>query len=104
MQTTPAVSDADVDVDGAHALRANEARASTAHAEIDRLLGELHALVSRGDPSGRAVQAALPAAVKLKIVTANVDACIPSRRPGLAAELVALADQRLKSRRDAVER
>ena len=37
-------------------------------------------------------------------MTANVDACNPSRRPGLAAELVALADLRVKSRRDAIER
>jgi hypothetical protein len=50
------------------------------------------------------VQQALPAAAKLQVVTANVDACNPSRRPGLAAEVVALADQRVKSRRDAIER
>jgi len=105
MQTIPGARDADVDVDAAPATRANEQRAHAARAEIDRLMGELHALVARDDPSGRdAVRAALPAAAKLQVVTANVDACNPSRRPGLAAELVALADRQVKSRRDAIER
>jgi hypothetical protein len=103
MQTSPAASD--FDLDDAHATRANEERASSARAEIDRLMGELHTLVARADPSGRnAVRAALPAAAKLQVVTANVDACNPSRRAGLAAELVALADQQMKARRDAIER
>ena len=88
------------DVPPASATRADDARA-----EIERLMGELHMLVSRGAPSGSgAVRAALPAAAKLQVVTANVDACNPSRRPGLAAELVALADQRVKSRHDSIER
>jgi hypothetical protein len=81
------------------------ARAHDPKAEIHRLMTELHDLVSRGERSGRsAVQQALPAAAKLQVVTANVDACNPSRRPGLAAEVVGLADQRVKSRRDAIER
>ena len=55
--------------------------------------------------SGRnAVDEALPTAAKLQVVTANVDACNPSRRPGIAAELVALADLRVRSMRDAIER
>ena len=83
----------------------DQARAHTGRAEIDRLMAELHELVSRCERSGRAaVEGALPAAAKLQVVTSNVDACNPSRRPGLAAELVALADQRAKSRRDAIER
>ncbi len=103
MQTIPAASG--VDADAAEAIRANEERALAAHAEIDRLMGELHTLVARGDASGRtAVRAALLAAAKLKVVTANVDACNPSRRPGLAAELVGLADAHVKARRDAIER
>jgi hypothetical protein len=100
MQTTSAANG----VDTARATRANDERANTARGEIDRLMGELHALVSRGDASGSAVRAALPAAAKLQVVTANVDACNPSRRPGLAAELVALADRQVKSRHDAIER
>ena len=56
-------------------------------------MAELHHLVSRGESSGRAaVEEALPTAAKLQVVTANVDACNPSRRPGIAAELVGLAD------------
>ena len=103
MQTSPGASD--VEFDDARATRANEERAGNARAEIDRLMGELHALVSRAEPSGRnAVRAALPAAAKLQVVTANVDACNPSRRAGLAAELVALADLHVKARRDAIER
>jgi hypothetical protein len=100
MQTIPAVGDVDVAADPTNTERADNARA-----EIHRLMGELHGVVSRSEQSGRsAVQAALPAAAKLKVVTANVDACNPSRRPGLAAELVALADRQVKSRRDAIER
>jgi len=80
-------------------------RAHDARAEIERLMGELHHLVSRGPGSGRdAVEEALPAAATLQVVTANVDACNPSRRPGIAAELVSMADQRARTRRDATER
>ena len=100
MQIFQTASDVEPDVPPAPVARANDARA-----EIERLMGELHTLVSRDAPSGRgAVRAALPAAAKLQVVTANVDACNPSRRPGLAAELVALADLRVKSRRDSIER
>jgi hypothetical protein len=102
MQTVPAANNVEIDVG---ADPANTVRASKARAEIERLMGELHSLVSRSERSGRsAVQAALPAAAKLQVVTANVDACNPSRRPGLAAEMVALADRQVKSRRDAIER
>jgi hypothetical protein len=84
---------------------ANNVRAHDARAEIDRLMTELHDLVSRGERTGRnAVEDALPAAAQLQVVTANVDACNPSRRPGIATELVALADLRIKSMRDSVER
>ena len=83
----------------------DQQRAHSGRAEIDRLMAELHELVSRCERTGRAaVEGALPAAAKLQVVTANVDACNPSRRPGIAAELVALADQRVKPRRDAIER
>ena len=34
------------------------------------------------------MEEALPTAAKLQVVTANVDACNPSRRPGIATELV----------------
>ena len=81
------------------------ARAHDARAEIDRLMAELHQLVSSPARSGRdAVEGALPAAAKLQVVTANVDACNPSRRPGIAADLVHIADQRARTRRDATER
>lgn len=81
-------------------LRVNDARL-----EIDSLMSELHELVSRGEMSGRsAVDEALPTAARLQVVTTNVDACNPSRRPGIARELVALADLRMRSMRDAIER
>jgi hypothetical protein len=84
---------------------ANDVRAQHARTEIDHLMAELHALVSRRVGSGRsAVEEALPAAAKLQVVTANVDACNPSRRSGLATELVTLADRRVRSMHDAVER
>ena len=80
-------------------------RAHAARAEIDGLMAELHHLVSRSARSGRdAVEDALPAAAKLQVVTANVDACNPSRRPGIATDLVTMADQRARTRRDATER
>ncbi|MGO9877449.1 MAG: hypothetical protein ACLPVY_27030 [Acidimicrobiia bacterium] len=79
--------------------------AHDARAEIDCLMAELHRLVSRGGGSGRAaVEDALPTAAKLQVCTANVDAYNPSRRPGLAADLVAVADVHAYSRRDAIER
>ena len=83
----------------------DDVRAHDARAEIDRLMAELHGVVSRRERSGRAAIArALPAAAELQVVTANVDACNPSRRAGIAAELVALADRRMRTMRDAVER
>ena len=83
----------------------NAIRSHDARAEINRLMAELHHLVSRSTRSGRdAVEDALPAAAKLQVVTANVDACNPSRRPGIAADLTSLADQRARTRRDATER
>jgi hypothetical protein len=96
MQITPTAS---------QVLAQRGARAHDARLEIDQLMAELHGLVSRAERSGRdAIQAALPAAAKLQVVTSNVDACNPSRRPGIAGELVALADLRVKSRRDSIER
>jgi len=84
---------------------AGAVRSHDARAEIERLMAELHHLVSRDAGSGRdAVEEALTAAAELQVVTANVDACNPSRRPGLATELVAMADQRARTRRDATER
>ena len=81
-------------------LRVNDARV-----EIDQLMSELHDLVSRGETSGRiAVDEALLTAARLQAVTANVDACNPSRQPGIARELVVLADLRMRSMRDAIER
>jgi chorismate mutase len=81
-------------------LRVNDARF-----EIDQLMAELHDLVSRGETSGRsAIDGALATAAKLQAVTANVDACNPSRQPGIDRELVALADLRMRSMRDAIER
>jgi hypothetical protein len=83
----------------------SDVRAHDARAEIDRLMAELHRLVSRAGSSGRnAIEAALPTAAKLQVVTANVDACNPSRRAGIAAELAAVADLHARTRRDAVER
>ena len=83
----------------------SEVRTHDARLEIDRLMTELHSLVSRGEMSGRlAVGEALTTAAKLQAVTANVDACNPSRRPGIDAELVALADERMRSMPRALER
>jgi len=80
-------------------------RAHDARVEINQLMAELHDLVSRAESSGRnAVEEALPTAARLQVVTSNVDACNPSRRPGIAGELVAIADHRVRSRRDAIER
>jgi ABC-type transporter Mla subunit MlaD len=108
MQIIQTAVPVDLDVAPAPASAAENvvaARANDARAEIDRLMHELHALVGQSVRSGRlAVKAALPAAAKLQVVTANLDACNPSRRPGLAAELVALADQQVRSRRDSIER
>jgi hypothetical protein len=82
-----------------------EVRVTDAQFEIDQLMTELHELVSRSEVSGRnAIDGALPTAAKLQAVTANVDACNPSRRPGIDRELVALADLRMRSMRDAIER
>jgi len=82
-----------------------ETRVHDARFEIERLMSELHGLVSRGAKSGRsAVDEALPAVAKLQTVTANVDACNPSRRPDLARELVGIADRRIRSMPRALER
>ena len=82
-----------------------DVRVNDARIEIDQLMAELHELVSRGEMSGRiAVDEALPTAAKLQVVTTNVDACNPSRRPGIGRELVALADVRMRSMRDSLER
>ena len=87
------------------ALQSTDVRVNDARFEIDQLMAELHELVSRGETSGRtAVDEALLTAAKLQAVTANVDACNPSRRPGIDRELVALADLRMRSMRDALER
>jgi hypothetical protein len=96
MQITPTASEI---------LTQRGIRAHDARVEIDQLMSELHSLVSSAVSSGRdAVQEALPAAARLQVVTSNVDACNPSRRPGIAGELVAIADLRVKSRRDSIER
>ena len=84
---------------------ARQLRAHSARAEIDRLMTELHGLVSRSASSAcDAIDEALPTAAKLQVVTANVDACNPSRRPGVATELVGVADTRMRLRRDTLER
>ena len=84
---------------------AREARAESARSEINRLMGELHTLVARSERSVLdAIEAALPASARLQVATANVDACSPSRRTGIEQDLVALADRRIRMRRDALER
>jgi hypothetical protein len=84
---------------------AREARAESARAEINRLMGELHTLVARSERSVLdAIEAALPASARLQVATANVDACNPSQRAGIAQELVAITDSRIRLRRDALER
>jgi hypothetical protein len=91
-------SASDVDADRA-------ARAYSARAEINRLMSELHTLVARSERSVLdAIGAALPASAILQVATANLDACNPSRRTGIAGELVHVADQHLRSRNDAIER
>lgn len=80
-------------------------RARDARAELERLMAELHGLVSRSESTGRvAIDEALPTAAKLQVATANVDACNPTRRRGIEAEMVALADLRVRSRSDSIER
>ena len=80
-------------------------RVHDARLEIDQLMSDLHGLVSRDWTSSRtAVDEALPAAARLQVVTANVDGCNPSRRPGIDRELVALADLRMRSLPDAIQR
>lgn len=80
-------------------------RVHDARLEIDQLMWELHGLVSRYETSSRsAVDEALPAAARLQVVTANVDGCNPSRRPGIDRELVTLADIRMRSMPDAIQR
>ena len=54
--------------------------------------------------SASEVEAALPASARLQVATANVDACSPSRRAGIEQDLVAMADRRIRMRRDALER
>ena len=82
-----------------------DVRVNDARIEIDQLMEELHDLMSRGEVGGRsALDGALQTAARLQAVTANVDACNPSRRPGIEHELVALADLRMRSMRDALER
>jgi hypothetical protein len=84
---------------------AREARTESARAEINRLMGELHTLVARSERSVLdAIEAALPASARLQVATANVDACNPSRRAGIEHDLVAMADRRVRMRRDALER
>jgi hypothetical protein len=81
------------------------ARAYSARAEINRLMSELHTLVARSERSVLdAIGAALPASAILQVATANVDACNPSRRAGIEGDLVHVADQHLRSRKDAIER
>jgi hypothetical protein len=100
-----AAGDALVTIETEQEHVASPVRAHDARAEIVRLMAELHHLVSRDAGSGRdAVEEALPAAAQLQVVTANVDACNPSRRPGIATELVTMSDQRARTRRDATER
>jgi hypothetical protein len=111
MQTIP--SDNETRAPGTGAVRssardgeaARAARAYSARAEINRLMSELHTLVARSERSVLdAIGAALPASAILQVATANVDACNPSRRAGIASELSGLADQHLRSRKDAIER
>ena len=93
------------DTQSPNAQSARELRTHRARAEIDRLMAELHELVSRSASSAcNAIDEALPTAAKLQVVTTNVDACNPSRRAGIAAELVGLADVRMRLRGDTLER
>jgi hypothetical protein len=81
------------------------ARVHDARFEIDNLMAELQDLVAGGETPGRtAVDEALATAARLQVVTANVDACNPSRRPGIEAALLALADARMRTMRDTLER
>jgi hypothetical protein len=111
MQTIPSASEtgaraaAQVRSSAADADAERAARAYSARAEINRLMSELHTLVARSERSVLdAIGAALPASAILQVATANSDACNPSRRAGIEAELVHLADRHLRSRKDAIER
>src|SRR5262245_46584829 len=80
------------------------AREWTAREEIDRLRAEIHQLVTESDNAAQATLAeALHSAALLQVVTANLDASKPAA-PGAGKALVALADDRLRHYRDAIER
>jgi len=102
---TPTRGNSDVRSSASEVETAREARAQVARAEINRLMSELHTLVARSERSVLdAIGAALPASAILQVATANVDACNPSQRTGLDTELVALADNNVRARKDALER
>jgi hypothetical protein len=86
---------------------ANEpVREQERHAEIDRLRGEIEALVAGAGKGGAAdaVETALESVARMQVVTANVDACKPPTGPHLERALQALADERLMGHADAIER
>jgi hypothetical protein len=74
--------------------------------EIDRLRAQIEVLVDIDqNPYARhAVDAALGAATRLQVVTANLDACRPPSANHYGRPLVALADLRLRGASDAIER
>ena len=77
---------------------------TTSNVELEKRTGELNQLDEHHRSVLDAIEAALPASARLQVATANVDACSPSRRAGIEQDLVALADRRIRMRRDALER
>ena len=77
-----------------------------ARREIEALRDEIEQLV-RGGGRERArdvVESALESVTLLQIVTANLDACNPTKNPHVGPAVVSLADARLRGSADAIER
>ncbi len=80
--------------------------ARDARAEIDELRSEIEARVTP-DPTTPALEtlsSALESVTRLQVVTANLDACNPTKSPHVGAALIALADAHLRGHADAIER
>jgi hypothetical protein len=82
------------------------ARERDARVEIDRLRAKIASLVGAADRATplEALDAALGAAARLQVVTANLDACDPPKGADLSRSLVTFADSRLFGHTDAIER
>ncbi len=55
-------------------------------------------------PALETLSSALESVTRLQVVTANLDACNPTKSPHVGAALIALADAHLRGHADAIER